>query len=318
MTAITANERQEAMRGRPWELLQSARGMATELWRDKAGLFGVAVLVGLVGVAVFAPLLAPHDPAAQSISNRFHPPVWADGGSWTNVLGTDALGRDVFSRLIYGTRISLIVGAAVVLVAGTFGVVYGLISGYKGGRADSVMMGVVDTQIAFPGLLLALTILTVVGPSVRNIVIVLAINGWMVYARMTRGVVLSLRETPYVEAAEMLGCRTRRVMLRHLLPNLTSPLLTLSTLEFARIVLAEAALSFLGLGVQPPDASWGLMVAEGRQYINTAWWVITFPGIAISLTVLGVNLFASWLRIAADPQQREKRFARQAEGGGMQ
>jgi peptide/nickel transport system permease protein len=310
-------EREEALTsGRPYEVLRAMRGTLSELVRDRAGLFGILVVAGLVFVAVFAPFVAPYDPAKQSLADRLVPPFWTDAGSLTHVLGTDNLGRDVLSRVIYGSRVSLVVGVAVVLVAGTVGTALGLIAGYRGGRTDRIIMATVDTQVAFPGLLLALIILTVVSPSVTSIIIVLALNGWMVYARMTRGVVLSVRETPYVEAAEMVGCRPRRVIIRHILPNLASPLFTLATLEFARIILAEAALSFLGLGIQPPQVSWGLMVAEGRAYIYSAWWLVTFPGVAIALTVLGVNLLASWLRIAADPQEREKRYAASASSTG--
>jgi ABC-type dipeptide/oligopeptide/nickel transport system permease subunit len=280
-----------------------------ELWRDKAGLIGVVFLVLLVLSAIFAGFIAPHDPGAQALGNRLRPPGWAEGGDWSHVLGTDALGRDVLSRIIHGSRISLIVGVSVVALAGVFGTTCGLISGYVGGRTDRVIMGVVDTQVAFPGLLLALIILAVVGPSITAIIVVLSFNGWMVYARMTRSTVLTVRETPYVEAAEMVGCRPRRVIFKHILPNLTAGLMTLGVLEFARIVLAEAALSFLGLGIQPPATSWGLDVANGRQYIFSAWWLVTFPGVAIAATVLAVNLVASWLRVISDPQEREKRFA---------
>jgi ABC-type dipeptide/oligopeptide/nickel transport system permease subunit len=285
------------------------RELLGELWRDKAGLLGVVFLTLLILSAIFAELIAPHPPGAQSLADRLQPPAWTADGSWTHVLGTDALGRDVLSRIIHGSRISLIVGVSVVALAGIFGVVMGLISGYWGGRTDRVIMGVVDTQVAFPGLLLALIILAVVGPSVTAVILVLAFNGWMVYARMTRSTVLTVRETPYVEAAEMVGCKPRRVIFKHILPNLTAGLMTLGVLEFARIVLAEAALSFLGLGIQPPATSWGLDVANGRQYIFGAWWLVTFPGMAIALTVLAVNLVASWLRVVADPQEREKRFA---------
>jgi peptide/nickel transport system permease protein len=193
-----------------------------------------------------------------------------------------------------------------VLIAGTFGIVVGLISGYVGGLTDTVIMRVIDTLLAFPGILLALVILYAVGPSVTLLVVVLSINGWMVYARMARGSVLTLRKSEYVEAAEVVGARPVRIMFRHLLPNLASPLLTLAVLEFARIILAEAALSFLGYGVQPPKSSWGLMIAQGQNYLSSAWWLVVIPGIAISLTVLASNLFASWLRIYADPRQREK------------
>ncbi len=293
------------------------RGHLRDLWRDKAGLFGILVVLGLVLLAVFAPLIAPYDPSAQSLTNRLAPPFWEAGGSLRHVLGTDNLGRDVLSRIIFGSRISLIVGVSVVLVASAIGTVLGLIAGYFGGRVDNWIMGVLDTQAAFPGLLLILVALQVLGPSATSIIIMLGLNGWMVYARLVRGVVLSLRETDYVEAAEIIGCRRTRVVLRHMLPNLTSPLLTLAILEFARIVLAEAALSFLGAGIQPPQVSWGLMVADGKAYIFSAWWLVTFPGAAIALTVLGVNLLASWLRVAMDPQEREKRFAATASAGAM-
>lgn len=283
----------------------AARGALRELGRDRVGLFGFVVIVVLVTVAVFAPLLAPHDPSAQSLVNRLSAPF----KSWSHPLGTDNLGRDMLSRLIYGSRISLEVGLAVVAIAGTAGTVLGMVAGYFGGKVDSAVMRVVDTQIAFPGLLLALLIIAVIGPSLRAIIIVLSLDGWMVYARVTRGIVLSVRQSPYVEAAEIVGCRSRRLIARHILPNLTSPLLTLGVLEFARIVLAEAALSFLGLGIQPPSVSWGLMLSDGADFLFSAWWIVTFPGIAIALTVLGVNLFASWLRVVSDPQQRDKRFA---------
>jgi ABC-type dipeptide/oligopeptide/nickel transport system permease subunit len=290
-------------------LVRGVAGGIRELWGDKAGFIGAVFLLFLVFVAVFAHQLAPHDPTLQSLADRLTPPFWADGGSMDHPLGTDNLGRDVLSRLMVGSRISLFIGVAVCVAAGVFGVVMGLIAGYKGGRIDSVIMRIVDTQVAFPGLLLALIVLAVVGPSVTALVVVLAANGWMVYARITRGTVLSVRETPYVEAAEIVGCKSRRVVFRHILPNLTSPLLTLGILEFARIVLAEAALSYLGLGIQPPDTSWGLDISIGKDYLYNAWWLVTFPGIAIALTVLSINLVASWLRVVSDPQARDKRFA---------
>lgn len=293
------------------ERLQSLRSLGLELWRDKAGFTGMALIAALLFMALAAPLLAPHDPTDQDLMARLKPPAWSEKGTWNHVLGTDHLGRDVLSRVIYGSRVSLLVGAAVVLLAGTFGTVLGMIAGYSRGRADNLIMRWIDTQVAFPGLLLALIILAVIGPSLFTVIIVLSINGWMVYGRMTRSAVLSVRETAYVEAAEILGCKSRRVIFRHVLPNLTSPLLTLAILEFARIVLAEAALSFLGLGIQPPATSWGLDVASGKDYMFRAWWLVTFPGIAISITVLAINLVASWMRLISDPQEREKQFARQ-------
>lgn len=303
---IAARREQELLRGRPYEALRVLRGALGELWADKAGFFGLTVIVVMVTAAVFAPLLAPHDPNAQSLTDRLLPPFH----SWTHPLGTDGLGHDELSQLLYGARDSLTVGVSVVAFAGTVGIVLGLLAGYRGGRLESIVMRAVDTQVAFPGLLLALIILVVVSPSLLSVIVVLALNGWMVYARVTHGVVLSAKEKPYVEAAELVGCKSRRVVFRHILPNLASPLLTLAVLEFARVVLAEAALAFLGLGIPPPQVSWGQMVASGHDYLFIAWWASTWPGLAISLLVLGVNLFASWLRVYADPQQRERRFAR--------
>lgn len=290
-------------------------GYWADLKADRVGMIGVVSLGLLFLIAVFAPLIAPYDPAAQNIIARLKPPAWLEGGSWDHILGTDHLGRDVLSRLLHGSRISLFVGFATVLLAGSFGVLMGLISGYAGGRTDQFITAVTDTQVAFPGLLLALLILAVIGPSTITVIVVLALNGWMVYARVTRSVVLGLRQTAFVEAAEILGCRTHRILIRHLLPNLAAPLLTIGTLEFARIVLAEAALSFLGLGVQPPATSWGLDVAQGKDYMFRAWWLVTFPGLAIAFTVLAINLVASWLRVTTDPVEREKRFARRVEAG---
>lgn len=281
-----------------------------DLRSDKPALLGLALIILLLLSATLADWLAPWDPAAQNIIARLKPPMWMDGGVSAHVLGTDHLGRDVLSRLLHGTRISLLVGAGTVLLAGSFGVLIGLISGYKGGRVDALLVAIIDTNVAFPGLLLALLILAVIGPSTSTVIVVLALNGWMVFARVTRGIVLSMRSTAYIEAAELIGCRTRRVLWTHILPNLLSPLLTLATLEFARIVLAEAALSFLGLGIQPPATSWGLDVAQGKEYMFRAWWLVTLPGMAIAITVLAINLVASWLRVTSDPVEREKRYAR--------
>jgi ABC-type dipeptide/oligopeptide/nickel transport system permease subunit len=244
------------------------------------------------------------------------PPVW-NGGTWSNPLGTDWQGYDVLSRLLYGARTSLFIGIAVVAVAGTFGVMIGLISGYKGGRTDRWLMGWVDVQVSFPGLLLAMLLIALVGGSVLSVTVILSINGWMVYARMTRGVVLTVKERPFVEAAEMVGSKPRRVVMTHILPNITTPLATLAVLEFARIILAEAALSFLGLGVQHPTVTWGLDIARaGDHELFGNQWLIIYPGILLSLTVLSVNLLSSWLRVALDPQEREKKFAATATAGG--
>ena len=302
-TEVLSVDSSEGSRGR------AVRGFFRDLLRDKAAFVGFVVLVLLVLMAVLAPLLAPYDPAQQSLLDRLLPPFWMEGGTTEHILGTDNLGRDVLSRMIYGARISLLVGVTVVVIAGSVGVTAGLVAGYKGGKTDSIIMRIVDTQVAFPGLLLALIILAVVGPSVGTVIFVLALNGWMVYARVTRGAVLSVKEREYVEAAELIGAKSKRVIFRHVLPGLSAPLITLSILEFARIILAEAALSFLGLGIQPPETSWGLDVSIGREYLFNAPWLIIFPGIAIALTVLSANMVASWLRVRTNPLAREKRFA---------
>jgi peptide/nickel transport system permease protein len=284
--------------------------LARELWRDKAGTIGFLVIVLIVLMAILAPLVAPYDPAAQAVIARLKPPAWLPNGLWAHPLGTDHLGRDVLSRVIWGSRVTLLIGVTVVLLAGSFGVAVGLWAGYMGGRTDSVLMRLVDVQVSFPGILLILLIVSVIGPGTLTMIVVLAVTNWMVYARLVRGIVMSVRQSPYVEAAEVTGCKPGRIIFRHILPNLISPLLTVAILEFTNIVLAEAAVSFLGLGVQPPDTSWGLDVAGGRDYIFIAWWLITFPGLSIVATVLSINLFANWVRVTTDPQEREKRFAR--------
>lgn len=288
------------------------RTLLHDLVRSGTGLVGAVALLILIGAAVLAPWLAPHDPASQDLAARLQPPLlW--GGTSEHILGTDQLGRDLFSRLLYGARLSMLVALAVVAIAGTVGTVLGLIAGYRGRATDAVIMRLADMQLAFPGILLALVILYAIGPSATLLIIVLSINGWMVYARITRSLVLGLRKSEYIEAAEISGAGPGRIMVRHILPNLVSPLLTLSVLEFARIILAEASLSFLGYGVQPPDASWGLIIGQGQDYLNSAWWLVTVPGVVICITVLSANLLASWLRIQTDPKQREKQLSRQLD-----
>lgn len=278
--------------------------------RQRAWIVGTGLLLALAVMAWIVPMLAPYDPSAIKLSARLQPPVWSEGGSWQHILGTDNLGRDMLSRILYGARLSILVGAVVVAIAGTFGVLVGLIAGFTGGRTDAILMRWVDVHVAFPGLLLALTILIVLGPSVTTVIIALSLNGWMIYARQVRSIVLSVRQMPYVEGAELVGARPVRILVRHIVPNLAAPLVTLAVLEFARVVLAEAALSFLGVGIQPPAVSWGLDVANGRNYLTSAWWLATFPGLAIAATVLFVNMVAGRLRLALDPQEREKLFAR--------
>lgn len=305
-----ALEAEESLEGRPYEIAAAqSGGLFRELVRDKLGLASAVYLVVLLLAALLAPLLAPDDPNHGNLGNAMASPVW-NGGSWSNPVGTDWQGYDVFSRLLYGARTSLFIGLFVVAVAGTFGVLVGLVAGYKAGRADRWLMGWVDVQVSFPGLLLAMLLIALVGGTVWSVSIILALNGWMVYARMTRGVVLSVRERPFVEAAELVGASPRRIVLRHVLPNLFTPLATLAVLEFARVILAEAALSFLGLGIQYPGVTWGLDIARaGDHELFGNQWLIIYPGLLLSLTVLAVNLLSSWLRVMLDPQEREKRYA---------
>jgi ABC-type dipeptide/oligopeptide/nickel transport system permease subunit len=278
--------------------------LGRDLLRDKVALIGAIIVFVVVASAIFAPLISPHDPAAGNIGQRLQPPGFTNAEGQRYILGTDQQGRDILSRAVFGARVSMAVGIGVIALAGTVGTILGLISGYYGGRVDDIIMRIVDTQTAFPGLLLALVIITMIGPSARNIIIVLSINGWMVFARITRGIMLTLRGKDYIDAARLVGCGDFRIMFRHAFPNLISPVLTLITLELARIILAEASLSFLGLGIQPPESSWGLMIADGRNYITIAWWLVTFPGICIAVTVFGVMTVANWLRTVTDPEQR--------------
>ena len=275
------------------------------LAHDHLALSAAILLTALIVATVFAGVVAPHDPEKGALMLRNKPPMTtAQDGGFPHVLGTDALGRDQLSRLLFGARVSLAVGFASVLFSGTLGVLLGLIAGYYRGVVDDVVMRLVDTQMGFPSLLMALVVLYVVGAGLWNVVFVLAITRWMVYARITRGLVLSQRENVFVEAAQAMGCSDRRIIFRHILPNLLSPIMVLATLEVATMILTEASLSFLGLGIRPPQSSWGLMLAEGRAYVTSAWWLVTFPGLAILLTALSLNLLATWVRAVTDPVTR--------------
>lgn len=297
---------------RPLTRRRRVGAFARELLRSPTGTFGLLFLTLMAMTAVLGRYLTPQDPTEQQLSRRLQPPMlW--GGTGENVLGTDQLGRDLFSRIIDGTRVSMFVALAVVLIAGTCGIVAGLSAGYFGKWVDTVIMRVADLQLAFPGILLNLVILYALGASTTLLIVVLSMNGWMVYARMTRSLVLSVRKSEYIEAAEIAGASHTRVMFGHILPNLVPSLLTLGVLEFARIILAEASLSFLGYGIQPPNSSWGLTIAQGRGYLTSAWWLVVLPGVVICLTVLSANLFASWLRVYTDPRLREKQMARQLD-----
>jgi len=274
------------------------------LVREPVTLCALVVLLLVMFAALAADIVAPHDPYAQSLMDRNLAPLTPAARGLPHVLGTDFLGRDQLSRLIYGARVSIAVGVLSVLFSGTVGVVLGLVAGYFGGRTDNLIMRIVDVQMALPSLLLALVILYTLGASFWNVILVLSVTRWMVYARVTRSLTLSLRESVFVDAVRAVGCSDARIMARHLFPNMLSPVLVLATVEVAGVILAEASLDFLGLGIQPPESSWGLMLSQGRQYITSAWWLVTFPGLAILLTTLALNLVATWLRTVTDPVQR--------------
>lgn len=276
------------------------------LFRDKLAFAALIFLILLVLAATFASFVTPFPPNDQSLALRNEPLMTPaeDGGFIPHILGTDFLGRDLLTRLIYGARISIAVGLASVFFSGVIGTLLGLIAGFYRGILDDIIMRAVDLQMGFPSLLLALVVLYALGASIFNVILVLAVTRWMVYARITRSLVFSHREEMYVEAARASGCTDQRILFVHILPNLLSPILVLATLEVATMILTEASLSFLGLGIQPPDSSWGLMLAQGREYIRTAWWLIMFPGIFILLTTLSLNLVATWARTVSDPAQR--------------
>jgi peptide/nickel transport system permease protein len=272
------------------------------LARRRTALFGLVVVVLVVITALAAPWISPFDPVEQNIGNRLKAPGWRDGAGVLHPLGTDHLGRDLLARVLYGAQPALMVGVAAVLLSGLLGMVTGLLSGYFGGRTDDILMRLGDIQLAFPFILLAIAVIGVLGPSLPVIIVVIGVSSWVIYARVVRGAVLSLREREFVQAARALGLRDWRILVRHILPNAFTPWLVVATLDMARVIVIESALSFLGLGVQPPTPTWGGMLADGRVYITTAWWLATFPGLAILVTVLGINLFGDGLRDTLDPR----------------
>ncbi len=272
------------------------------LARRRTALFGLVVVAVVVLTAVAAAVLTPFDPIEQDIGERLKAPFTRDAEGRVHALGTDHLGRDILSRIVFGARPALLVGFAAVAISGVLGMAAGLIAGYFGGRIDDVLMRLADIQLAFPFILLAIAVIGVLGPSLTTIICVIGVSSWVVYARIVRGAALSLREREFVQAAQALGIRDGRILLRHVLPNVLTPWLVVATLDMARVIVIESALSFLGLGVQPPTPTWGGMLADGRVYISTAWWLATFPGLAILVTVLGINLFGDGLRDTLDPR----------------
>ena len=270
--------------------------------RSRTAVFGWGLLLLLVLLAILGPTIGLPNPVKSELGARLIPPSWAFADLASHPLGTDQLGRDILSRIIHGSRVTLSVGLSAVVLGGFVGVMLGLVAGFFGGMTDRILMRLADMQLSLPLMLLALLVVAALGPSLQNLIIVLALTGWVRYARIIRGQVLSLREREFVLSARVIGASPMRIMLYHILPNVLTPALVVATLELARVIVMEAALSFLGLGIQPPSPSWGRMLAEGRTLISSAWWITTFPGVAILLTVLSVNLVGDWLRDHFDPR----------------
>ena len=265
----------------------------------------LGIITVFVVVAVLAPLLSPANPYEQSLRKRFTPPVWDERGSWVHPLGTDRLGRDMLARIMYGSRISLAAGVLTVLLASAFGAAVGLVAGYYGGRVDAVLMRMTDATMSFPVILLALILAVTVGPSFFNVVLAIAVILWARYARVIRGEVLTLMELDFIAQARIAGAGAWRIITRHLVPNTLNTLVVLITLQIGYVIIVEAALSFLGAGIPPPTPAWGSMIAEGRDFVTSAWWVSFLPGLAILLVVLAFNLLGDWLRDTLDPKLRQ-------------
>ena len=272
--------------------------------RARTALVAVFILGLVVFCAVFADVISPYNPLEQHLEQRLMPPAWLERGSWSHPLGTDQLGRDILSRIIHGSRVSLIVGLTAVAIAGTIGVTLGLFSGYYGGWVDALIMRIADIQLAFPFLLLAIAVVAVMGAGLANVIVVLGVAGWMGYARVTRGQVLSMREKEYVEAARTIGCSDLTILFQHIAPNSLTPVIVLATFAVANTIISEASLTFLGLGVEPQIPSWGIMLSDGKEYLGGGWWIATFPGLAIMLTVLAINMLGDWARDVLDPRMR--------------
>lgn len=270
----------------------------------RMALAGALIVVAVVGLAVLAPVAAPADPNDQSLRSRVQPPGWIDAEGTRHLLGTDPLGRDILSRIAFGARTTLLVAGASVVIAACVGVALGLVAGYYGGWLDDAIGRVMDVQLAVPYMLLAIVVVMVVGAGLWTTVGVLAIGGWAVFARLVRAEALALRSRDYVTAARAMGQDDLRILLRYILPNALNPVIVIATAELANMMLFEAGLSFLGLGVRPPAISWGSMLSDGRDYLTSHWWVATFPGLAITITVFGINQLGDWLRDVLDPRMR--------------
>jgi peptide/nickel transport system permease protein len=293
----------------------STEASAIDLHRTKPSAFyrflrqfpiiPVLLLLPVIICGIFGPLFYPHDPTAMNLSMSLRPPGWMSGGDWSYFLGTDNMGRDLLSRLIEGARISMMVAVFGVCIAGLFGVGMGMIAGYFEGKVDNVIMRIVDTQMSIPAILLMILLAAVLGGGLATIIIAISLVFWTTYARVIRGETLSIKQRDFVALARVTGCKDARILWKHIFPNLFNTVMVLATLQLGRAIIIEAGITFLGLGIQPPATAWGLIISDGRIYMSTAWWVPTFAGIAIMITVLGANLFGDWLRDKLDPRLRQ-------------
>ena len=283
---------------------RAPRASLRRLWRFKWGLAAAGILLVIIASAVCAPWIVANDPLSVDIRHRLAPPAWMDGGTPAHVLGTDQIGRDLLSRVIHGGRVSLIIGVTAVLISSTIGVLLGLVAGYAGARVDWIIMTLVNVMLTFPFVLLALAVIAVLGPSVINMILVLGVADWPLYARVIRAETLAIREREFILAGRALGMSHLRIMFRQMLPNLVSVIVVIATLQVARVIILESFLSFLGLGVQPPIPAWGNMLGEGRVYMLNSWWIAAFPGLAIFVTTLAINLMGNALRDWLDPYMK--------------
>lgn len=298
LTGLLIDEEEDrSIRARLWYLWRL-------LWRDKAGLIGLVIFLAIIFCALFAPVLAPHDPLHQDLYASRQPPAWIEEGTSEHIFGTDNLGRDIFSRIIYGSRVSIMVGFLGVSIAFSLGIMIGLFAGFKGGRTDNIIMTLTNMVLALPYLVFVVFIAAVLGRSLLNVVLIFGLTNIPIFVRVTRGEVLRLREEGYIEAAISIGQKTPAIIFKHIMPNLIGPLVTLATFEMSAMIFYEAGLGFLGLSVPPTVPSWGNMLAEGRQYLTVYPWMSIYPGLAIVVTGFSMNLFGDWLRDALDPRLR--------------
>lgn len=296
----------EQLRNRHWDsrpLRKRLAYMLGSLRRSTVGITGTVIVGLILLVALLGPVISPHDAKRHNLRARFQPPGFSDeAGSYA--LGTDQLGRDILSRIIAGTRISVLVGVTAAMVGSTIGVAYGLVAGYVGGWVDAVLMRIADALLSIPFIVLVVAVSGVLGPGLVTLILILGLTGWVSYSRVVRGEIMVVREMEYVLAARAIGQSEIKIMFKHVLPNVIASAIVLAALSVGTTILAESSLSFLGLGVQPPTVTWGLILADGRQYLGSAWWMATFPGVAITVTVLGVVFLGDWLRDVLDPRMR--------------